>query len=395
VNAGDDLAAAARTYLTTLRDREAAMVALTRTLVDLDTPSGRKGLLDGAMERVAEAARERGAEIERVTNERAGDHLVLRWTGHAAARRRALVLAHLDTVWPEGESARRPFAESEGRLTGPGVFDMKAGLVQALFAIEAFAAGSAAADCDVTLAVTSDEETGSVTSRGLIEGLARDADLVLVVEPASGTALKTARKGVGMYEVRVEGVASHAGLDPQNGRSAVLELAHQIIRLHALNDPETGATVTVGRIEGGTSRNVVPALATATVDLRAVTAADAARLDAQIRSLERVTDGTTVSVHGGINRPPMERTSKTAGWYERAAAIAAALGEELGETLVGGGSDGNFTAAMGVATLDGLGAVGGGAHALSEHVLRESMPVRAALLASLLHDLATRGVEAA
>lgn len=375
--------------LASLRAREGEMVELLGDLVNRDTPSGDKERLDAAMAVVERTAVGFGARVERDPQAAAGDHLVARW-GASADGPHALVLAHLDTVWPAGEAAKRPFREADGRLTGPGVFDMKAGVVQALHAIRAFAEGAAEGTA-VTLVVSSDEETGSRTSRALIERLAREADVVFVVEPASGTALKTARKGVGMYRVEVEGVAAHAGLDPEKGRSAVLELAHQVVALHALTDLEAGTTVNVGTIEGGSARNVVPARASATVDLRVVTDAAAKELDAALRALTPRTPGTSVTVTGGINRPPMERTEATAAWYARAAAIAEALGDELGERLVGGGSDGNFTAALGVPTLDGLGAVGGGAHALDEHVLRAAMPVRAALLAGLLREAAELG----
>lgn len=384
-------AAAVAADLAALREREAEMVALLADLVNHDTPSGHKALVDRAMAVVERTAASFGAQVERDPQPDAGDHLIARWGARGEDARHALVLAHLDTVWPAGEAERRPFTDTAGRLTGPGVFDMKAGVVQALFAIRAFAAGGATADARVTLVVSSDEETGSRTSRALIERLARTADVVFVVEPASGPALKTARKGVGMYRVEVEGVAAHAGLEPEKGRSAVLELAHQIIALHDLADPASGTTVTVGTIEGGSSRNVVPARAAASVDLRVVTEAAAEELDAALRALTPRTPGTTVTVTGGINRPPMERTAATGAWYDRAVAVAGALGEELGELLVGGGSDGNFTAALGIPTLDGLGAVGGGAHALTEHVIRAAMPVRSALLAGLLREVAGLG----
>ena len=380
-------------YQRKLAEREPEMVELLSTLVNFDTPSARKDLLDKAMSKVEETCRSLGAEVERVEEQQAGDHIVARWKGGDGNGPRVLVLAHLDTVWPADETSRRPFAEEDGKLAGPGVFDMKAGLVQALFAIDAFRSGESASRCDVTLVVSSDEENGSRTSRGLIEEEAARSQVVLVVEPASGPALKTARKGVGMYQVVVEGRASHAGLDPEAGRSALLELAHQIIGLHELNDPERGTSVTVGMASGGSARNVVPASAEATVDLRVVTTEEAERCDRLIKGLQPVTPDTKVTVTGGINRPPMERSEAAMSLYRRAEGIAGVLGFELGETLVGGGSDGNFTAGMGIPTLDGLGAVGGGAHALSEHVVKAALVQRSALLAGLLHDIAENGVE--
>lgn len=389
-----DPEAVAASYHATLEARRDEMIGLLRDLVDRDTPSARKDLLDAAMARVEAECRAAGAAVRRVPQAHAGDHLVASWPARRDPSPRILVLSHLDTVFPEGEAGRRPFHDDGERLTGPGVFDMKGGLVQALAAIRAVLEGPAAGAATIVLAVTSDEETGSRTSRPLIEELARESDVVLVPEPAAGRALKTGRKGVGMYTVRVTGRASHAGLDPERGRSAVLELAHQIVALHALADPERGTSVTVGVVRGGTARNVVPAEAEATVDLRVVSAEEAERLDAAIRSRSAVTDGTSVTVEGGVNRPPMERSAAAAGLFARAAAILRALGETPDEALVGGGSDGNFTAALGVPTLDGLGAVGGGAHALDEHVLRDAVVPRAALLAALIHDLSVRGLAA-
>lgn len=377
-------------YLGWLQKREPEMLRLLQVLVNMDTPSSNKDLVDAAIDVVEEQLEARGARVERKPQPEVGDHLIARWPGRPGSPR-VLIASHLDTVWPEGEAQRRPFTESHGKLIGPGVFDMKAGLVQAIFAVDAVMAGGDGEDHDVTLLVNSDEETGSRTSRELIETEAAAADLVLVVEPASGPKLKTARKGIGMYTVIVEGRASHAGLDPEQGRSAVLELAHQIIVLHALNDLDKGTTVSVGLVRGGTGRNVVPAHAEATVDLRVVTTDEAQRLDAAIRALRPATPDTKITVVGGIKRPPMERSAATGTLYARASAIAKKLSEELGECLVGGGSDGNFTAAMGVPTLDGLGAIGAGAHAIDEYVEKSALTRRAALLAELIHDLGENG----
>jgi len=370
--------------LAIVRDNEPSMVDLLQRLVDHDSPTGdaeRVGELQSMLEREFS---ERGATVERVAADGVADHLIARWP---ASGPRVLILAHADTVWPADETTRRPFRIEADRYTGPGVFDMKAGIVQALGAIDAVRSVGADVAVDLTMAVTSDEESGSVTSRPLIERLAQGCDAVLVVEPATGTKLKTARKGVGMYEMRVEGRASHAGLDPELGRSALLELAHQIIALHALTDLTVGTSVCVGVASGGSGRNVVPATARATIDLRVETARAAADLDARIKDCTAVTPDTAVHVTGGINRPPMERTEATATLYGLADQCAADLGLELGEVLSGGGSDGNFTSALGIPTLDGLGAIGGGAHALDEHVLVASLPQRATLLACLIARL--------
>jgi glutamate carboxypeptidase len=267
------------------------------------------------------------------------------------------------------------------------VFDMKAGIVQSLYAVDALR--SAGLDTPtITLLITSDEETGSRTSRGLIEEEARRARAVLVVEPSSdGGRLKTARKGIGMYTLAVTGRPAHAGIEPEKGISALLELAHQTVALHALTDLEKGISVTVGRASGGTRRNVVPATAEAEIDLRVLTAEQAEELDRAIMDLKPTLPGAKVEIEGGINRPPMERTAEVERLYLLAAEAAEELNLSLGESLSGGGSDGNFSAALGVPTLDGLGAVGGGAHALDEHVCIDELPRRAVLLAGVIERL--------
>lgn len=379
-------------FLRTLGAREEEMLELLRALVNQDTPSGDAARVNAGIALVEAACRARGALVERIAGG-AGDHLRARWAADHADAPRALLLAHVDTVWPAGEAQRRPFTEEGGFLTGPGVFDMKAGLVQALFAIDAFVRGADGGTCDVTLLITSDEESGSATSRAVIEETARESDVVLVAEPASGGALKTARKGVGSYRLQVEGRASHAGLALEEGASAALELAHQVVRLHELNDPASDSTVTVTMLEGGSARNVVPAHASATIDLRVVADEEGQRLDAMIRDLPPVLAGTRLSVEGGLERPPMERSPQAVALFERFRSLADAIGEAVEEApIVGGGSDGNFTAALGVPTLDGLGAVGEGAHALHERVERAAVPRRAALLAALLRALGLREV---
>jgi glutamate carboxypeptidase len=299
-----------------------------------------------------------------------------------------LVLGHFDTVWPHGTLAALPFRVVDGCAYGPGSYDMKAGLVLLEFAIEAIQTVGGGLRRPVVVLWTSDEEIGSPESRVLIEDEARRAAFVLVLEPPlAGGWLKTARKGVGRFRLVVEGRPAHAGVEPEKGVSAVLELAHQVVRLHALNDPEAGTTVNVGVVHGGTRANVVAAEASATIDVRAATREEAHRVEAALRATTAVLPGARVFVEGGFNRPPMERTPRTAALVAALQVIGRGLGLELGEGSTGGGSDGNFTAALGVPTLDGLGALGAGAHARDEHVAVARLAERAALLAAALVQL--------
>ena len=304
-----------------------------------------------------------------------------------------LILGHFDTVWPIGSLASRPFRVEGDKAFGPGTYDMKASLVILFTALEAlcqlddrpippYARRSA------EIFLTSDEEIGSPDSRMRIEKLASNAAAVLVLEPPlPDGSLKTARKGVGGYTIEARGRSAHAGIEPEKGANAIAELAHQVLKVQSLNDLSIGTTLNVGTIEGGTTANVVPDRASCRVDVRASTLAEAARIDATLRGIMPVTPGTTLHVSGGFNRPPMERSPGIASLFEKARKIGRTLGMELTEGSTGGGSDANFTAALGVPTLDGLGALGGGAHAEDEHVLIDSIPERAALLAALLMNL--------
>jgi glutamate carboxypeptidase len=298
-----------------------------------------------------------------------------------------VLVGHLDTVWPLGTLARWPFSVSEGRATGPGVFDMKAGVV-----IAAEAVASLADPSRVTLLLNTDEETGSGTSRGLVEETARGCRAALVCEPAHDGAVKTGRKGVGMYGVTVTGRAAHAGLDPENGVNATVELAHQVLAVAALNDPANGTTVTPTVASSGTVGNTVPPSASLYVDVRATSAAALDAVDARLRALAPVLPGAVVTLTGGVNRPPLEpRMSRDL--YALAVEAAREAGiDDLRDCTVGGGSDGNFTAGIGVPTLDGLGAVGAGAHSEGEWADVAELPRRAALLAALLRRL-TQGVD--
>lgn len=299
-----------------------------------------------------------------------------------------LMLGHADTVYPRGTLATQPIVERDARLYGPGVFDMKGGLLAICVAIEALQALGRTPRRPLLVLVTDDEEIGSPASRPLIEHIAHDAAAVLVLEPATPAgALKTARKGAGMFRLEVTGRAAHAGVTPEEGRSALVELAHQILWLQGLNDPQTGTTVSVGQAQGGSATNVIPARATALIDVRVRTAREGERLAAIMAERRAVTPDVSVSYTGGIRNPPMERTPAIVALFEHARRCADELGFAIQEAATGGGSDGNFTASLGIPTLDGLGPCGDGAHATHEHIIIDEFPRRAALLARLIETL--------
>ena len=356
-------------------------LATIEALVRLESPSTDKAAVDRCGAGLAGMLRDAGASVETLPQRERGDHVRARFPGEGAP---VLILGHFDTVWPVGTLERMPLRRDGDRLYGPGTFDMKAGIALALTAMTALRA-AAAPHRPVTMLWTTDEEIGSATSRATIESEARNAAAVFVLEPAlPGGALKTARKGCGEFELTVHGVAAHAGLDPGKGASAIHELAEQIAAIERLQDLPRGISVNVGVIAGGTRPNVVAEQATAVVDVRAPTRAAADAVSAAIGALQPVRAGTRLTIRGGFERPPMERTAAVARLFAAASAIAAGFGRELDEGSAGGGSDGNFTAALGVPTLDGLGAVGDGAHAAHEHVDVSSLPWRAALIAGLL-----------
>jgi glutamate carboxypeptidase len=302
---------------------------------------------------------------------------------------RILLLGHTDTVYPLGTLKTMPWRERAGRLCGPGAFDMKGGIVQALFALRAMLERGPL-PCAVRLLLVPDEEIGSPASRPLTERLALQSSAVLVLEPSAGAegACKTSRKGIARYTLGVHGVAAHAGLDFERGASAIVEAAHQVVAVHGLSRPANGLTLNPGVISGGTRSNVVAEFAEVEVDVRFFTALQAARVDAAIRKLRPRDSRCRLEVAGGIQRGPFERSKQTVRLYRMAAQAAGELGFQLAEAAVGGGSDGNLTAALGVPTLDGLGAVGDGAHAATEFVLARQMPRRSALLATLITSLA-------
>jgi glutamate carboxypeptidase len=365
--------------------RRDQMVDTIRRLVEIESPSDNKPAVDRISAFVAEefAAVGGRAQFHRVAD--FGNHLQVDFEGETQ-QKPVLLLGHYDTVYPTGSLATMPCRVGNGRLWGPGVLDMKSGIALMLYALEGLQALQGRLPRPVTVLLVSDEEIGSNTSRHLTENLAKQSSAVLVLEPSYGPkgAVKTARKGVGEYLLKVTGVASHSGLDFEKGQSAIVEMAQQIGAISKLVDLKRGLTLNVGLVQGGTRVNVVAAEATASLDVRIARMKDAAGIDRKLRSLRPFNRKCKVEVTGGINRPPLERNSGVAMLYSRASVIAKELGWKLTEAAVGGGSDGNFTAGLGIPTLDGLGGVGDGAHALHEFIVVSELPRRAALLAGLI-----------
>jgi glutamate carboxypeptidase len=364
--------------------RQGTMARTLEQWVMLESPSSDHEAVNALGDLVARAFKGVGAKVEHLPQTAFGDHLRISW---GEGERQLLLLGHMDTVWPMGEVQHRPFRVSQEKATGPGAFDMKGGLVIALYAVKALQELGLRPVHRLVFLFNSDEELGSLTSRPYIEEEARRSEAVLVLEPSRDNALITWRKGVGRFELEVQGVASHSGAAHERGVSAVQELAHQVLRLEAMTDYGRGTTVNVGVVEGGSKVNVRPASAWAAIDLRVLTTAEGQRMTEAILGLQPVNPETTLIISGGINRPPWEQSPVNEVLFERARRVGAGLGLDLWPAGTGGGSDGNFTAALGVATLDGLGVVGEDAHALSEWVDLTSMPRRAALLAELMIDL--------
>ena len=354
-------------------------------LVRAESPSTDKRAVDRCGLEVARRLADLGAEVERLPQRGRGDHVRATFDGDGP---QVMMLGHFDTVWDVGQLAVMPFRHEGGRLHGPGIYDMKAGLAAAMLAVRALRELSRPRP-RVVMLFTSDEEIGSDTSRPAIEDNARRSRAVLVMEPSlPGGGVKTSRKGVGEFELTVHGLSAHAGIAPEKGANAVHELAHQITRLQSLQNLEQGLSVNVTVVAGGARTNVIPDRASARIDVRVPTMADAERIASMIHALKPVLAGTRLEIAGGIGRPPLERRDGVVALYEEARACARELGKDLAEGGTGGGSDGNFTAALGVPTLDGLGPEGDGAHALHEHVVTADIAWRAALLAGLLGRLA-------
>lgn len=379
-------------FLSHFRARRDELLSFTRALCEAESPSGDAEGSRAVVNLIEDAAREfEGfATWERTpAPDGYGEHFRLRaFGGGAREGRTLLLLGHTDTVHPRGSLSHMPWREEGGKIYAPGVFDMKAACAVALEALRACVAVGARPRRPVVLLLTCDEESGSHSGRALVEEEARRAEYVLVLEPAApGGRAKTARKGTGLFTLAVEGRAAHAGLEPEKGVSAVLELARQIERVASLARPEVGTTINVGTMRGGTHANVVAAEAHAEVDVRFSTLEEARRIEEAMRSLEPFDSRALVKVSGGINRPPLERTEAVASLYEKARRVAAEFDFELGETSVGGASDGNFAAGYCAAVLDGLGLEGSGAHASHEHIDADRLVPRAAFLAALVASL--------
>jgi len=375
-------------YFNECRDQ---IVATTRDLVEIESPSDNKAAVDRVAEAVADKFSQLGGEVRFHRAKDFGNHLQVNFGGKSA--KPVLLLGHYDTVYPLGTLASMPCSIAGNKLTGPGVLDMKSGIALMLHAIAALqhwhSSGGGELPRPVHVLLVSDEEVGSNSSRRITEALAKRAAAVLVLEPSFGRqgAVKTARKGVGEYDVKITGKASHAGLDFEKGVNAILELARQIEKISSFTDLKKGLTVNVGIVSGGSRTNVVPAEASAQVDVRIARLKDAAGIDKKMRSLRAFNRKCKIEINGGINRPPMERSAGVAALYKQAKTIACDLGWKLEEAAVGGGSDGNFTAGLGIPTLDGLGGVGDGAHASHEHILISELPRRAALIAGLIEAI--------
>lgn len=369
--------------------RQNEFVETLKEWVEMESPSGDIERLNRLSARIGRHwSTLSDIQVETVENNQAGNHLLIRWSPPEVEPQLKpwLVVGHFDTVWPLGTLDKMPFRQEGDRIFGPGTYDMKADIALAWYTVHQMQEMKIAPARPVCFLWTSDEEVGSRTSRTLIEKKAVDAHAALVLEPplANG-ALKTSRKGVGSYRLDVTGRAAHAGVEPEKGRSAIVELAHQLLKLQSLARPELGTTLNAGQVGGGTANNVVPEKAWAEVDARVSRMDEAERLDLEMRStLKPVTADVQVAVSGGLNRPPMVRTEGTVKLFQQAHEIAQMLGVALDEGGTGGGSDGNFTSAAGCPTLDGLGLEGAGAHAPHEQIELKSLPFRAALLAGML-----------
>jgi len=371
-------------------ERQSKMLSFIRALVETESPSGDAAGSAAVVSLLADAAGQIGCvnSIERIPVADFGEHLRIRAFGEDNSNAPIVLLGHTDTVHPRGSLAKRPWREEGNQIFGPGIFDMKSSCALALELLRALQTFDLGLRRPVTVLLMCDEESGSAHGRALVEAEARNAHAVLVIEPsASGGRAKTARKGTGMFTVEVRGRAAHAGLDPEKGVNAVLELARQTIRLSELNDPANGTNVTVTMFSGGTASNVVPSDATAEVDMRFTSLDLGVAVESDIKNARAFDSRASVKVMGGINRPPLARTQNVAALYERARAIAALLDFDLGEASVGGGSDGNFAAALGVPVLDGLGIEGDGAHADHEHIIVDNIATRGAMLAGLIASL--------
>ncbi|MCP9495813.1 MAG: M20 family metallopeptidase [Pyrinomonadaceae bacterium MAG19_C2-C3] len=387
--------AALKTYFT---ERHASLLTLIRALVEIESPSGDAEASHKLALFLSHAAREIDADVkvELIEIPHVGTHLCLRFFDDGANNKATLLLGHTDTVHPRGTLDARPVRETAGKLYAPGVFDMKANCALALEAIQALVELNIKPPRSVNVLLTCDEETGSATGRALVEREAARAAQVLVLEPSANGKVKTARKGTGTWTVRAEGIAAHAGLNPQAGASAILEIARQIERLHQINHASphdtsqkklSGIHLNAGTVSGGTRSNVIAASAETEVDARFATMDEARQVENIFASLKPFDERVKLSIEGSINRPPLERTKDVVLLYQHARRFASGIGFTLDETSVGGASDGNFVSAMNVPVLDGLGINGDGAHAAHEHIVLDDITPRATLVASLIATL--------
>lgn len=369
-----------------IEKNEGMMQSFLKTVVEMESPSLDKELVDEFAEWVADAFEKlTGGRSEIVERADYGNHVKVEW---GEGEEQLLVLGHLDTVWPRGTIKKMPYTVKNGVASGPGVFDMKGGIIQGLFAVKALQDLGVELDRKVVFLFDSDEEIGNPSSKKLIEEEAARSERVFVLEPAMGEtgSLKTSRKGVGIFELEATGIPAHAGIDPEKGVSAIEELALQTVELHGMTDLDVGTTFNIGKIEGGTTSNVIAEKAEVTLDVRVKTQGEADRVLPIIQQLQPKLDGAELKVMGGFNRPPLERTESIVAMYQKAKELAAEqLDMELTEQESGGGSDGNLTAPY-APTLDGLGPVGGGAHANDEHLILSEMTKRSALFALLLME---------
>ena len=375
-----------RALLAGARRKQPSLIAFTRRLVSSESPSDSKAAVDSCLALAAAHARALGGSVKihrSAAADNFGNALEARFGPRKATSKPILLLGHLDTVWPLGTLQTMPCRISGGRLWGPGTLDMKAGVAMAFAALELLTEAGLL-QREIVLLLTGDEEIGSTTSRPITEALAKTCSAVYVLEPAQGLAYKTARKGIGNWRIEVAGVAAHAGVDFEKGANAIRELARVVERVSSWTDLKRGLTVSVGVAGGGTKSNVVPAHAWAEVDVRIARRADGPRIERRFAAIKARDPRCKLTVTGGINRPPMERSRGTVRLFRQAQALASELGFALDEASTGGGSDGNFTAALGIPTLDGMGAVGEGAHARHESVLVEHLAPRTALLAAML-----------
>ncbi|MBS1802107.1 MAG: M20 family metallopeptidase [Acidobacteria bacterium] len=373
-----------RALLAGARRKEPALVGLTRKLVLCESPSDSKAAVDSCLSIAANEISDRGGKIKLHRQREYGDILEARFGPRKPkSTKPVLLLGHLDTVWPIGTLRTMPFRIADGRLWGPGTLDMKVGVAMAVTALEMLSEADLLKR-EVILLLNSDEEIGSPVSRPITEKLAKESASVFVLEPAQGLAYKTARKGTGNWRIDIRGVAAHAGVDFEKGANALRELSSVIDTVSGWTDLKRGLTVSVGVAGGGTKTNVIPADAFAEVDVRIAKGSDGPRIERRFASLKAADKRCSLSVAGGINRPPMERTRGTEKLFEQARTLASEIGIELNEAATGGASDGNFTSALRVPTLDGMGAVGEGAHASHESILLEHLAPRTALLAGML-----------